>query len=156
MKAVGQQGARVQSPSSAETDRLVFRGERRNGFDRIVAAGVLDRSSMLLLEGELSAIMRTEVALILDLRGLTSIDRWGIHTLDRATQRADACGSRLFIISEGPVLVALEAAGIGNLLSGANLSDLFESDGGAWTPVSLPPLPEQRADGRLRVAGEAS
>jgi anti-anti-sigma regulatory factor len=146
----------VQSPSSAETVGLVLRGDRRNGFDRIAVAGVLDHSSMLLLESELNEIMRTPVALILDLRGLTSIDRWGVHTLDRATQRADACGSRLFIVSQGSVLAALEAAGIGHLLSGEDVSDLLESDGGAWTPVSLPSLPEQRTDRRLRVAGEAS
>jgi anti-anti-sigma regulatory factor len=134
----------------------VFRGDRRNGFDRIAVAGVLDRSSMLLLESELTAIMRTPVALILDLRGLRSIDRWGVHALDRATHRADACGSRLFIVSQGTVLVALEAAGIGHLLSSADVSDLLESDGGAWTPVSLPPLSERRISRRLRVAGEAS
>jgi ABC-type transporter Mla MlaB component len=150
------EGGKVQTPSSAETDRLVIQGDRRNGFERMVLAGVLDRSSVLVLEGELSAIMRTPVALILDLRGLRSIDRWGVHALDGATRHADRCGSRLFIVSQGLVLLALQAAGIRNLLSGADMSDLLESDGGAWTPVSLPPLPEQRTGGPLRVTEEAS
>jgi anti-anti-sigma regulatory factor len=146
----------VQSPSSADEDRLVFRGGRRNGFDRIAVAGVLDHSSVLLLEGELSGIMRTAVALILDLRELTSIDRWGIHALDLAAQRADRCGSRIFIVSQGSVLAALEAAGTGHLLSEADAFDLFESDDRTWTSVALPPLPEQRAGERPRVAREAS
>jgi anti-anti-sigma regulatory factor len=122
----------------------------------MVLAGVLDRSSVLELESELSAIMRTPVALILDLRGLRSIDRWGIHALDGATNHADRCGSRLFIVGQGLVLLALQAAGIRRLLSGSDMSDLLESDGGAWTPVSLPPLPEQRIGEPLRVTGEAS
>jgi hypothetical protein len=122
----------------------------------MILAGVLDRSSVLLLEGELSAIMRTPVALILDLRGLRSIDRWGTHALNRATHHADRCGSRLFIVGQGLVLLALQAAGIRHLLSAADMSDLLESDGGAWTSVSLPPLPEQRTGGPLRVSGEAS
>ncbi|MFZ1220922.1 MAG: hypothetical protein WAO00_16625 [Chthoniobacterales bacterium] len=145
----------MQSPSSAGTDRFVIRGDRRNGFDRMVLAGVLDRSSVLMLESELSVIMRTPVALILDLRGLRSIDRWGVHALDGATHHADRCGSRLFIVSQGLVLLALQAAGIRHLLSSADMSDLLESDGGAWTPVSLPPLPEQRIGEPFRVAGDA-
>jgi len=99
--------------------------------------------------------MRTPVALILDLRGLRSIDRWGVHALDGATHHADRCGSRLFIVSQGLVLLALQAAGIRHLLSSADMSDLLESDGGAWTPVSLPPLPEQRIGEPLRVSGDA-
>jgi hypothetical protein len=149
-------GGTVQSPSSVGADRLVFRGERRNGFERMILAGVLDRSSVLLLESELGVLMRTPVALILDLRGLRSIDRWGVHALDQATHRADRCGSRLLIVSQGLVLLALQAAGVGRLLSGADMSDLLGSDGEAWTRVSLPPLPEQRNSGRPRVGGEAS
>ena len=122
----------------------------------MVLGGVLDRSSVLMLESELSVIMRTPVALILDLRGLRSIDRWGVHALDGATHHADRCGSRLFIVSQGLVLLTLQAAGIRHLLSSADMSDLLESDGGAWTPVSLPPLPEQRTGGQPGVPGDAT
>jgi ABC-type transporter Mla MlaB component len=122
----------------------------------MVLVGVLDRSNVLVLEGELSAIMRTPVALILDLRGLRSIDEWGVHVLDGATHHADRCGSRLFIVGQGSVLLALRAASIRNLLGSADMSDLLEPDGAAWTPVSLPPLPEQRIGEPLRVTGEAS
>jgi ABC-type transporter Mla MlaB component len=146
----------VQSTTGAETDRLVLRGDRRNGFDRMVLAGVLDHSTVLLLEGELIAIMRTPVALILDLRGVRSIDRWGVRALDRAVRRADRCGSRLFIVGQGLVLAALEAAAIGHLLSAKDMSDLLGSGDGTWIPVSLPPLAERRTGGGSRVDGEAS
>ncbi len=143
----------MQNSSSAPEDRFDVRGERRDGIDRLFLVGELDHSSVLLLEGELNAVVRAEGALILDLRGVTSIDRWGLHALDRVAQRAGQGAFRLsFVNAPGPVLDAFEAAGIGHLLSETDVSDLLGSCDGASSQTLPPSLLGRRAGGRLRVA----
>lgn len=145
----------AQNPSSAPEGHFDVHGERRNGIDRLFLVGELDHASVLLLEGQLNAIVHAEGALILDLRDLTSIDRWGLHALDRAAKRADQGALRLFIVNgHGSVLDAFEAAGIGHLLNGTDVSDLLDSGDGASSPISPPPLLGQRAGVGLRIAEE--
>jgi anti-anti-sigma factor len=118
---------------------------RRNGIDRLCLAGALDHSSVLLLEGELNAVNREGGALVLDLGALVSIDRWGLHTLERVARRSDPCASQLFIVNgQGPVLDAFETAGLGDLIRGPDLSELLDAGDGEWSP-SLPPFPGRRA-----------
>ena len=146
----------MQNPSGASKARLAINADRRNGIDRLTLAGELDSSNVLLLEAELNALTHPAGALILDLRSLTSIDRWGIRAIERAARRADRCEFRLFIVGQGAVFDALETSCLGHLLSGTDLSDLLGSDDGMWDPISLPPLPGQRVRRPSRVAGEAS
>jgi len=143
----------VLNPSSAPEVPFVVRCSRRNGIDRLFLVGVLDRSSVLMLEGELDAVGREAGALVLDLRELTSIDRWGLHTLERVAQRSHPAAPRLCIVNgRGSVLDAFEAAGMSDLLSGTDVSDLLDAGDGEWSPISLPPLPERRVDRPLGVA----
>ena len=144
----------MQNPTTAAEDLFAIRGDRRNGIDRLFLTGRLDRSSVLALEAELNTFAHAEGALILDLRDLDSIDRWGIHALERAQVRASRGSLRLSIVcGPGPVLNAFEAAGRGQILRGSDLSELLESGDGEWSPISLPSLLGQRASGHLRVAG---
>jgi anti-anti-sigma factor len=140
----------VQNPSSAAEGRFAVRGDRRNGIDRLSLVGELDHGNVLMLEGELNAFARAEGALIVDLRGLTSIDRWGLHALERAAKRAGQGALRLAIVNgRGRVLRAFKAAGFGHLLSGSDVSELLDPSNGAWSPVSLPPLLGQRGSERI-------
>ena len=138
------------NPSIAPEVSFAISCSRRNGIDRLFLMGTLDHTSVLMLEGELDAVGREGGALVLDLGELTSVDRWGLHTLERVARRADADTSRLFIVNgHGPVLDAFEAAGIRDLINTSDLSDLLDAGDGEWFPISLPPLPGQRASQRL-------
>jgi anti-anti-sigma regulatory factor len=144
----------VLNPSSAPDVAFAIRRSRRNGIDRLFLVGALDRSSVLMLEGELDAV-GLEGGLVLDLRELTSIDRWGLHTLERVARRSDPAAPRPNIVNgHGAVLEAFEAAGMGDLLGGTDVSDLLDSGDAERTPISLPPLPGRRVGGRLEVAEE--
>ena len=117
-------------------------------------AGVLDHSSVLLLEGELHAVTREGGALVLDLAGLVSIDRWGLHTLERIARRSDARASQLFIVNaRGPVLDAFETAGMSDLIGGRDVSELLDAGDGEWSPISLPPFPGRRSAPHLGRRG---
>jgi anti-anti-sigma regulatory factor len=144
----------VQHPTSAPDVRFVIRSYRRNGIDRLFLVGDLDRDSVLMLEAELNAVRRTGGALIIDLAELSSIDRWGLHTLERASRPvgADVCRPSI-VHCHGPVLAAFEEAGLASVLSETDLADLLDADG-AWSPVTLPPLLGHRASRRLRIAEE--
>jgi anti-anti-sigma regulatory factor len=145
----------VLNPSSAPDVRFTIRRTRRNGIDRLSLVGALDRDSVLVLEGELNAVARAGGALILDLRELTSIDRWGLHTIERVARRLDPCTSRIYIVNgDGPVSEALETAGMGDLLTGSDLSELLDAGDGTWSSTSLPPFPAQRVNTQLQVAEE--
>lgn len=131
--------------ASAEDTRFTIRGARRNGIDRLFLIGDLDRSGVLLLESELVGMAYENCALVLDLRDLASIDRWGLRTLERAMQRARRRTWRLSIVNgRGPVRDAFDRAELAHLLSGSTLSDLLDAGDGEWSPVSLPPLLGQR------------
>jgi anti-anti-sigma regulatory factor len=140
----------VATPRVAPSEGFSIRGDRRCGIDRLSLVGALDRSSVLVLESELTRFDRAQGALILDLRLLTSIDEWGLRALDRATQRASGDAFRLAIVNgSGPVTDVFEAAGVGHLLSGTDVSDLLESGDAAWSPISLPSFLGQRARERI-------
>jgi anti-anti-sigma regulatory factor len=114
----------VLNHSSAPEVRFAISSSRRAGIDRLFLVGDLDRSSVLMLEGELNAVARAGRALILDLRELTSIDRWGLHTLERVARGSGLGPRRLSLVHcHGPVLDAFEAAGLDDLLSGTDRSD---------------------------------
>jgi anti-anti-sigma factor len=141
----------VLDPGSAPDLRFTITRSRRNGIDRLCLVGALDHSSVLMLEGELNAVAREGGALVLDLGALTSIDRWGLHTLERVARRSDPRTSHLLIVNgQGSVLDAFETAGMGDLLSGTDLSDLLNDGRGEWSPISLSPLPRRRAVGNAR------
>lgn len=141
------------NPGSAPDLGFAITRSRRNGIDRLCLAGALDHSSVLLLEGELNAVDREGGALVLDLGALVSIDRWGLHTLERVARRMEPSAARCFLVNGfGAVLDAFEMAGIGDLLNGADVSDLLDWGDGEWSPISLPPLPGRRADRRFEVA----
>lgn len=143
------------NPSSGPDVPFAISCSRRNGIDRLSLVGALDHSSVLMLEGELDTLGHEGGALVVDLRGLTSIDRWGLHTLERVARRSAPGTSRLYIVNgHGPVLEAFEAAGMGHLLGGTDLSDLLDAGDGEWSPISLPPLPGRRVDGRVGLAEE--
>jgi anti-anti-sigma factor len=143
----------VLNQSSAPDVRFAISCYRRNGIDRLFLVGALDHASVLMLDGELDALAPTEGVLILDLRELTSIDRWGLHTLERVARRMEPSAARCFLVNGfGAVLDAFEMAGIGDLLNGADVSDLLDWGDGEWSPISLPPLPGRRADRRFEVA----
>ena len=143
------------NPSSEPDLPFAITCSRRNGIDRLSLVGTLDHSSVLILEGELDALGPEGGALVVDLRGLASIDRWGLHTLERVARASDPDTSALYIVNgRGPVLEAFEAAGMGHLLAGTDLSDLLDAGDGEWSPISLPPLPGWGADRRVGVAEE--
>jgi anti-anti-sigma regulatory factor len=145
----------VQHPSSAPNARFAIRSSRRNGIDRLFLIGDLDRDSVLMLEAELSAVRRPGGALILDLAKLSSIDRWGLHTLERAARPVGAGSCSPSIVNcRGQVLTAFEEAGLASILSEADLADLLDEGGEAWTPVSLAPLLGQRGRRRVRMVEE--
>ena len=93
-------------------------------------------------------------AIVIDLRDLTSIDTWGLRTLERAMHRAGGSRGRLSIVNgHDPVIASFDSAGLGHLLSGTNLSDLLDGGEGEWSPVSLPPsLLGRRVSSGPRVA----
>jgi len=143
----------VQESTAVDETRFAVRASRRNGIDRIVLIGELDRTSVLVLERELLGIAHAGWAVILDLRDLTSIDRWGLRTLERAAQRAVPSSWRLSIINgRGPVLDAFEEAGIDHLLSGPNLPELLDGGDGEWSAIS-PQLLAERASSRPQIVG---
>jgi len=142
----------VLNPGSAPDLGFAITRSRRNGIDRLCLAGALDHSSVLLLEGELNAVDREGGALVLDLGALVSIDRWGLHTLERVARRSDPCASQLFIVNgQGPVVDAFETAGMGDLMGGPDLSELLDAGDGEWSP-SLPPLPRAAGGKRSELA----
>jgi len=146
----------VSNPSSAADVRFAVSRSRRNGIDRLSLVGALDRASVLTLEGELNSLTGAGGALVIELRGLTSIDRWGLHTIERIARRSNGDDPHVYIVvdGDGPVVDAFEAAGIGDLLSGADVSDLLDAGDGEWSPISPPPFPGRRADRRLHSAEE--
>ena len=118
---------------------------RRNGIDRLSLVGALDHSNVLMLECELNAVSRDAGALVLDLGALTSIDRWGLHALERVARRSNPGSSKLAIVnSHGSVLDAFETAGMRDLLSGTDVSDLLSEGDGEWSPISPPSSLRQR------------
>jgi len=106
--------------------------------------GALDLPSVLILECELNAVAHAGEALVLDLRELTSIDRWGLHTLERVARCWDPPVS--IVNGRGLVLDAIEAAGISDLLgeSESNLPDA----GNFETVFDLAASPPRAAGGR--------
>jgi anti-anti-sigma factor len=143
----------VQQPIETSDIRFAVHGARRNGIDRLFLIGDLDRSSVLILESELVDVAHPGGAIVLDLRDLTSIDTWGLRTLDRAMQRAGGSTGRLSIVNgQDRVIEAFDSAGLGYLLSGTDLSDLLDGGDGEWSPVSLPPFLGRRVHSGPRVA----
>jgi anti-anti-sigma regulatory factor len=135
----------LQQSTAVDETRFAVRASRRNGIDRLFLIGELDRTSVLVLERELLGVAHAGGAVILDLRDLTTIDRWGLRTLERAAQRAGPSAWRLSIINgRGLVLDAFEKAGIDHLLSGPSLPDLLDGGDGEWTAIS-PHLLAERA-----------
>jgi anti-anti-sigma factor len=136
----------VLNAGSAADFGFTITRSRRNGIDRLCLVGTLDHSSVLMLEGELNAVGREGGALVLDLEALTSIDRWGLHTLERVARLSALRHSQLVIVNgHGSVLDAFETAGMGDLLSGSDLSDLLSEGDAEWSPISLPPFLGRRA-----------
>ena len=145
------------SRSAAADARFAIRCSRRNGIDRLSLVGALDQASVLMLEDELNGLSHAGGALVIDLADLTSIDRWGIHAIERIARRSNPEDRHLSIVNgRDTVLDAFGAAGMGDLLSGADLSDLLDAGDGEWSSISLPPLPRRRADHRINVAEERS
>jgi anti-anti-sigma factor len=145
----------VQQPKADLDTRFAVLATRRNGIDRLSLIGELDRSTVLILESELVSVAHPGGAIVLDLGDLTSIDAWGLRTLERVAQRAGGNRGRLSIVNaHGAVLEAFEEAGVGYLLGGSALSELLDSGDGEWSPVSLPPFLRRRITSRPRVVRE--
>jgi anti-anti-sigma factor len=145
----------VQQPKADLDARFAVLGTRRNGIDRLSLIGELDRSTVLILESELVSVTHPGGAIVLDLGDLTSIDAWGLRTLERVAQRAGGSRGRISIVNgHGVVLEAFERAGVGYLLSGPDLSELLDAGHGGWSPVSLPPFLGRRVSARPRVVPE--
>jgi anti-anti-sigma regulatory factor len=127
-------------------------GDRRNGVERLSLIGTLDRSTVGLLEDEVEALSRPDGAVVLDLHNLDAVDIDGVRALEAMAARAVDGGRFLFLVHcREPVREALERDGAGGLLSD-DVSGILSSGDGAWTPISLPPLPGQRVDTtRLRI-----
>lgn len=145
----------MQQADGAKDTTFAVRGARRNGIDRLFLIGELDRNNVLFLESELVGVTHPGGAVVVDLRDLVSIDAWGLRTLERASQRTGPDAWRLSIVNgHGLVLDAFEQAGIGDLLSGPDFSDLLDAGEGEWSPISLPAFLGQRVSNRPRIVRE--
>ena len=134
----------MQQSNGIHNAQLAVCGARRNGIDRLSLSGELDRSSVRLLERQLTLVVHVAGAVILDLRDLVSIDAWGLRLMERAARRARSGPWRLAMVAgQGAVRDAFVRAGIGHLLSGPELSDLLDAGAGEWSPVALSPLRRQ-------------
>lgn len=145
----------MQNPHSEPETGFFVRGDRRNGIDRLFLIGGLDRSNVPVLDDELDAVAHAGGAIILDLRHLDSVDPFGVRALHEMAQRAARGGWWLFIVNcRDRLRDAFERAGTSSLLSATDVSSVLASGDGKWTPISLPPLPGQRASRPLRLVGE--
>jgi anti-anti-sigma factor len=141
----------VQQPTFAPEPSFDVRGSRRNGIECLFLVGDLDVGSAPALQRELDAVAHPGCALVLDLGALESIDRFGLHALGRAAEHAGREAWRLCIVNaSAAVRHAFDVAGAEHLLSGTDVSDLLDTDDAHWSPMSLPPLPGQRARRRSR------
>lgn len=132
--------------------RFAVRGDRRNGVDRLSLVGELDRDNLSTFEHELEGVTHAGGALIIDLRGLDSVDDDGVRVLEETALHAGQGGWWLFIVNScGLVRDAFERAGVDMLLSDMDVSEILASGDGEWSPTSLPPLPGERKIRRLRV-----
>ena len=142
----------LQHPNRKRRAGLSVLASRRNGIDRLMLLGGLDRSNVRRLERELRGVVHPDGAIVLDLRGLASIDPWGLSLMERAARHARSGAWQLSITAgDGAVRDAFERAGMAHLLSGPHLSDLLDSGDGEWSPVALSPFLRQRAGQPLAV-----
>lgn len=145
----------MQSRIDPSGSRFAVRGDRRNGVDRLSLVGELGRDNLSTFEHELEAVAHAGGALIIDLRGLDSVDEEGVHALEDTAKHAGQQGWWLFIVnSRSPVRDAFERAGVDMLLSDTDISEVLASGDGEWSRTSLPPLPGERKIRRLRVVKE--
>ena len=144
-------------PHTEAAATFTVRGERRNGIDRLLVAGALDVSTAPILRRDLDALVHPGGALVLDLCGLTSIDRVGVQTLERAVQFAARKACRLCIVNgHGAVRDAFVMARIDHLLSPIDLADLLDPTDERWVQIPLPPLPRRRESRRPSLTGGRS
>jgi anti-anti-sigma regulatory factor len=143
---------RVQSAIDAPHVHFAVLGDRRNGVERLSLIGTLDRSTVTLLDREVSDVSHADGAIVLDFANLEDVDIDAVHVLEAMARRAVDEGWFLFLVHcRGPVREAFERGGGGGLLS-ADVSDVLSSGDGDWEPISLPPLPGQRLNtSRLRI-----
>jgi anti-anti-sigma factor len=129
---------------------LTVRGERRNGIDRLVVAGELDIFTAQILRREIDDVSHAGAALVLDLRDVRFIDRFGVRVLERAAENAGYDAWRLCIVNpRDDVRYVIEMARADHLLSANDVSDFVDEGDTDWSPISLPTLLGQRDGGSL-------
>jgi anti-anti-sigma factor len=129
---------------------LAVRCERRNGIDRLSITGELDIFTAQILQREIDDVAHAGGALILDLRDLRFVDRFGVRVLERAAERACCESWRLCIVNpRDDVRYVIEMARADPLLSADNVSDFVDEGDADWSPISLPTLLGHRNGGPL-------
>ena len=137
----------MQQPNSAPEGTLDVRAEWRNGVDRLVVAGVLDVFTAPVLQREVDTVVHVGGALVLDLRDLASIDRFGLHSLKRIAEYASRDGWRLSIVNcRAADRHLFERAGMDHLLGVTDAFDALDP-GDESRPIPLPSLLGQRRTG---------
>lgn len=139
----------MQTPTDAPHDDFAMLGDRRNGVDRLTLIGTLDRSTLPLLEHEVSGLSHAGGALVVDLHNLAAVEMDAVRALQAMEQRAYDDGWWLFIVhSRESVRRAFEDVGATDLLS-ADVSTVLAAGAGDWAPISLRrPSPAHRVDVR--------
>lgn len=133
----------MRQPSTSEA--LSIRGVRRNGIDRLFVSGELDVFTAPMLRRELDDLAHPGGAIVLDLRDVTLIDRFGVLVITRAVAHARREAWRLCIVhGDGVVRAGFESAGVEHLLGSLHVSDFVEAGDTDWSPISLPTLLGQR------------
>ena len=128
-----------------EDVRFAVVGERRNGVDRLSLIGTLDRDAVVLLESEVDGVAHPGGAVVLDLLNLASVDLAAVFALEAMARVAAEKGWLLFLVHcREPSLEVFARAGALGLLS-SDVSDVLSAGDGDWEPISLPPVPWQRA-----------
>lgn len=136
----------MQNAIDAPEVHFAVLGDRRNGVERLSLIGTLDRSTVPLLEQEVDDVSHADGAVVLDLHNLDAVDADAVRALEAMVRRAADGDCLLFIVhGREPVREAFEREGAGGLPS-ADVSEVLSSGDGDWTPISLPPLPDQRLD----------
>lgn len=129
---------------------LAVRGVRRNGIDRLFVSGELDIFTAPILQREIDDVAHAGGALILDLRDLTFIDRFGVRVLERAAEHAGREVWKLCIVNgQADVRHVIETARADHLLSANDVSEFVDEGDEDWSPISLPTLLGQSDGGPL-------
>lgn len=126
---------------------LEVRRERRNEIDRFFVSGRLDVFTAPVLQREIDTVAHPDGALILDFDEVTSMDKFGLRSVERAALYASREGWHLGIVNCPRSMRELfTATGNGHLLIEVGVSDSFAA-GDKRTVIALPSSVARRRGG---------